>query len=103
MKKLKKRNYIGKIQILVYSHSLIFSFVLYLKQFPVHENKSTEELLASIECCPKGWLTFKILHPKPSLFFFIQNLYDDRKILVKVNYPKHTKHISLLFLGKYSS
>jgi len=32
----------------------LHSFVLYLKQFPVHENKTTEELLGSIECCPKG-------------------------------------------------
>jgi len=31
----------------------LHSFVLYLKQFPVHENKTTEELLGSIECCPK--------------------------------------------------
>jgi hypothetical protein len=31
-----------------------FSFILYLKQFSVHENKTTEEILASIECCPKG-------------------------------------------------
>lgn len=31
----------------------LHSFILYLKQFPIHANKTTEELLASIECCPK--------------------------------------------------
>ncbi|CAF2975682.1 unnamed protein product [Rotaria sp. Silwood2] len=34
----------------------LHSFVLYLKQFSIHENKATEELLASIECCPKELL-----------------------------------------------
>lgn len=33
---------------------ILFSFVLYLKQFSVHENKTTEDILGSIECCPKG-------------------------------------------------
>ncbi|CAF0895104.1 unnamed protein product [Adineta steineri] len=34
----------------------LHSFVLYLKQFSVHENKTTEEILGSIECCPKELL-----------------------------------------------
>ncbi|UJR21941.1 hypothetical protein I4U23_025010 [Adineta vaga] len=34
----------------------LHSFVLYLKQFRVHENKTTEQLLASIECSPKELL-----------------------------------------------
>ncbi|CAF2197444.1 unnamed protein product [Rotaria magnacalcarata] len=34
----------------------LHSFVLYLKQFPIHENKTAEDLLASIECCPKELL-----------------------------------------------
>jgi hypothetical protein len=34
----------------------LHSFILYLKQFSIHENKTTEELLASIECCPKELL-----------------------------------------------
>jgi len=34
----------------------LHSFVLYLKQFSIHENKTTEELLASIECCAKELL-----------------------------------------------
>jgi hypothetical protein len=34
----------------------LHSFILYLKQFSVHENKTTEEILASIECCPKELL-----------------------------------------------
>jgi len=42
MKRLKKKK--------------LHSFVLYLKQFSVHENKTTEEILASIECCPKELL-----------------------------------------------
>jgi len=42
MKKLKKKK--------------LHSFILYLKQFSVHENKTTEEILASIECCPKELL-----------------------------------------------
>ncbi|CAF2353860.1 unnamed protein product [Rotaria sp. Silwood2] len=34
----------------------LHSFILYLKQFSVHENKTTEEILSSIECCPKELL-----------------------------------------------
>ncbi|CAF1569175.1 unnamed protein product [Rotaria sp. Silwood1] len=34
----------------------LHSFILYLKQFSIHENKTTEELLSSIECCPKELL-----------------------------------------------
>ncbi|CAF1613921.1 unnamed protein product, partial [Adineta ricciae] len=34
----------------------LHSFILYLKQFSVHANKTTEEILSSIECCPKELL-----------------------------------------------
>jgi hypothetical protein len=47
----------------------LHSFVLYLKQFSVHENKTTEELLASIECCPKGFILYQFEIFK-CLFFF---------------------------------
>ncbi len=59
MKKQKKKNYIGikkMKRIFLFISNFCFSFVLYLKQFSIHENKTTEELLASIECCPKELL-----------------------------------------------
>jgi hypothetical protein len=55
MKKLKKKNYIGKNSFFSREEFIFFSsFILYLKQFSIHKNKTTEEILASIECCPKG-------------------------------------------------
>lgn len=48
----------------------LHSFVLYLKQFPIHENKTTEELLASIECCPKGELVLSTMIFNSKRFVF---------------------------------
>ncbi|CAF1032566.1 unnamed protein product [Adineta steineri] len=56
LKKSLSKDWCDKMDNAEAEEKKLHSFVLYLKQFPMHKNKTTEELLTSIECCPKELL-----------------------------------------------